>query len=181
LHFIKDIRNASLNDGVGITGEPLECLHNPPQEPLHVDDLSTELTLSMFLALKHSSENAYTKIQRAIVGNKFEFPGEFAFPDCELPMFHQTKCLLANLSGVPSVVKDMCTNSCTVRAPSCTTTSGGTGRYFTAFVGLLSALNTCPECSELQYDQVKLQWRNSRIKHPHAVFHTIPIAPQLQA
>ncbi|KAI6148359.1 hypothetical protein BKA82DRAFT_4014428 [Pisolithus tinctorius] len=30
LHFVKDIRNASLNDGVGITGEPLECLHNPP-------------------------------------------------------------------------------------------------------------------------------------------------------
>ncbi|KAI5998505.1 hypothetical protein F5J12DRAFT_895438 [Pisolithus orientalis] len=30
LHFVKDIRNASLNDGVGITGEPLECLCNPP-------------------------------------------------------------------------------------------------------------------------------------------------------
>ncbi|KAI6148360.1 hypothetical protein BKA82DRAFT_3926914, partial [Pisolithus tinctorius] len=71
--------------------------------PLHIDDLSTELALSMFLALEHSSENAYTKIQRAV---------QKAFPDCELPMFHQTKRLLANLSGVTSVVKDMCINSC---------------------------------------------------------------------
>ncbi|KAI5998504.1 hypothetical protein F5J12DRAFT_724804, partial [Pisolithus orientalis] len=82
---------------------------------LHIDDLSTELALSMFLALEHSSENAYTKIQRAI---------QKTFPDCKLPMFHQTRCLLANLSRVMSVVKDMCINSCA------------------AFIGPLSALDT---------------------------------------
>ncbi|KAI6008935.1 hypothetical protein F5J12DRAFT_702302, partial [Pisolithus orientalis] len=122
--------------------------------PLCVDDLSTELVLSMFLALKHSSENAYMKTQRAI---------QKTFPDCELPTFHQMKCLLTNLSRVTSIVKDMCINSCT------------------AFIGPLSALDTCPECSKPRYDQGKLQWSNGRTKHPHAIFHTIPITPQLQA
>ncbi|KAI6002448.1 hypothetical protein F5J12DRAFT_723081, partial [Pisolithus orientalis] len=88
---------------------------------LHIDNLSTELAFSMFLALKHSSENAYTKIQRA---------AQKTFPNCELPTFQQTKHLLTNLSGVTSVVKDMCINSCA------------------AFVGPLSALDTCPECSK---------------------------------
>ncbi|KIM55008.1 hypothetical protein SCLCIDRAFT_135597 [Scleroderma citrinum Foug A] len=48
----------------------------------------------------------------------------------------------------------------------------------TAFVGPYADLDTCPECSEARFDQ---QWQNRGNKHPHAVFHTIPIGPQLQA
>lgn len=154
MSFIQAIRNASLDDGIGLTDEALEQLHNPPKEPLCVDDWYTELALSMFIALEHSSESMYEKIQKAI--NK-------CFPDAELPSFHRTKSLLTRLSGVTSVVKDMCINSCA------------------AYVGPLSNLDSCPECSEPRYDQVKFNRSNSRIEHPRAVFHMIPIAPQLQS
>ena len=154
MSFIQTIRDASLDDGIGLTGEPLEQLRNPPKAPLRVDDRYTELALSMFIALEHSSESTYEKIQRAI---------EQCFPDAEIPSFYQTKCILAGLSGVTSIVKDMCINSCA------------------AYVGPLSNLDSCPECSEPRYDQVKFDRSNGRIKHPHAVFHTIPIAPQLQS
>ncbi|KAI6094453.1 hypothetical protein EV401DRAFT_2164076, partial [Pisolithus croceorrhizus] len=152
--FVQDIRNVSLDDGVGLTGEQLTCLHNPPKEALSIEDPSIEIALSMFIALEHSSESTYAKIQWAI---------QKGFPDSELPTFHQTKRILANLSGVTSVVKDMCVNSCA------------------AFIGLLLDLDVCPECSEPCYDQVKLQRSNGRIKQPRAMSHTMPIGPQLQA
>ncbi|KAL4077692.1 hypothetical protein J3A83DRAFT_4356622 [Scleroderma citrinum] len=65
--------------------------------------------------------------------------------------FYQTKHLLTDLSGVTSVINHMCINSCT------------------AYVGPLSDLDSCPECSKPQ------------IRHSHVVFHMIPIAPQLQS
>jgi len=108
----------------------------------------------MFIALEHSFESTYEKIRRAI---------EQCFADVELLSFHQTKRILADLSGVTSIVKDMCINSCA------------------AYVGPFADLDSCPECSEPQYDQVRFDRSNGRIKHPHAVFHTIPIAPQLQS
>ncbi|KAL4073140.1 hypothetical protein V8B97DRAFT_1916554 [Scleroderma yunnanense] len=66
LSFIQAIRDMSLNNGTSLTGEDLEQLHNPPKEPLHVDDWYTELSLLMFITLKHSSESTYIKIQKAI-------------------------------------------------------------------------------------------------------------------
>ncbi|KIO08757.1 hypothetical protein M404DRAFT_22611 [Pisolithus tinctorius Marx 270] len=135
-------------------GEDLDRLRNPPKEPLRVDDQYTELALSMFIALEHSSESTYEKIRQAI---------QKCFPDVGLPSFHQMKRLLANLSGVTSVANHMCINSCAT------------------YVGPLSNLEICPECSEPHYDQVKLHRSNGRIKHPCAIFHTIPITPQLQS
>ncbi|KIK25411.1 hypothetical protein PISMIDRAFT_9618 [Pisolithus microcarpus 441] len=154
MSFIQAIRGASLGDGVGLTGEALERLRNPPQEPLSVDDWYRELSLSIFIALEHSSESTYEKIRKAI---------EKCFPEAEIASFHQTKRVLADLSGVTSVAHHMCVNSCA------------------AYVGPFSDLDTCPECDEPRYDQVKLNRSSGRVKHPRAVFHTIPIAPQLQS
>ncbi|KAI6004300.1 hypothetical protein EDD15DRAFT_2130849, partial [Pisolithus albus] len=154
MSFIETIRSATLDDGTGLTGEALERLRNPPKDPLCVDDPYTELALSMFIALEHSSEITYEKIRKAI---------QKCLQGIELPSFHQTKRLLADLSGVMSVVKDMCVNSCAT------------------YVGPLSDMDTCPECSEPRYDQVKFNKSGGKVKHPPAVFHTIPIAPQVQS
>ncbi|KAI6164565.1 hypothetical protein EDD17DRAFT_1506544 [Pisolithus thermaeus] len=61
LHFVQDIRNASLDDGVGLTGEQLTCLCNPPKEALSIEDPSIEIALSMFITLEHSSETGHSK------------------------------------------------------------------------------------------------------------------------
>ncbi|KAI6114439.1 hypothetical protein F5141DRAFT_1002244 [Pisolithus sp. B1] len=50
-----------------------------------------------------------------------------------------------------------------------------------AYIGPLSDMDTCPECSKLCYNQVKFNKSGGKIKHPHAVFHMIPIALQIQS
>jgi hypothetical protein len=48
LSFIRTLRNATLDDGIGLTGDALHCLCNPPREALQ-PDLNTKLVLSIFL------------------------------------------------------------------------------------------------------------------------------------
>ena len=153
LSFVQALRNASLDDGIGLTGDALDRLRNPPHESLEPDP-DTKLALSMFFALEHSSEESYERIRRSIHDRH---------PDTLLPSFYHVKQMLADFSGVTSLVNDMCINSCA------------------AFVGPYAHLDRCPECNEARYDQTRLENSGGSIKAPRAVFNTIPVAPQLQA
>lgn len=154
ISFIQALRNATLDDGTGLKGEKLERLRNPPRQSLCIDDPSTILALRMFMALEHSSQDTYVQIREAVIE---------CYPDSDVPPFHRVKTILANLSGVESLVDHMCINSCT------------------AFVGPYADYDMCPECGQHRFDQIKFTKSNGRIKNPRAVFHTIPIGPQLQA
>ncbi|KAI9433272.1 hypothetical protein H4582DRAFT_1769973, partial [Lactarius indigo] len=50
-----------------------------------------------------------------------------------------------------------------------------------AFTGPFSELESCPMCSEVRYDQFRLEASSGTEKIPWQEFHTIPIRPQLQA
>ena len=153
LLFIQALRNASLDDDIGLTGNALHRLRNPLHESLE-PDLDAKLALSIFFALKHSSEESYERIWH----NIHEW-----HPDTSLPSFYHIKQILADFSRVTPLVNDMCINSCTV------------------FVGPYAHLDWCPECNEARYDQMRLENSGGDIKALHAVFNTIPITPQLQA
>ncbi|KAG1725615.1 uncharacterized protein EDB91DRAFT_1239764 [Suillus paluster] len=133
--FIRALWEARLDDGVGLKGEALERLRNPPSYPATVDDPAVDFALSMFLALEHSSEAAYEDIQTA---------AHRCFPESDIPS--------VTLSVVDSVVDHMCINTCV------------------AFVGPYTDCETCPECGT-----------PCKVKVPQAVFHMIPIGPQMQA
>jgi hypothetical protein len=79
-------------------------------------------------------------------------------PEATIPSYYKAKRLVADLTGVESVMHHMCINSCI------------------AYTGPFQDLEACPMCSEPRYDQFRLE---SRI--PRQEFHTIPIGPQLQA
>ena len=147
--LIQSIRNASLDDGIGLTGASLERLRNPPKEVLDINNPYEKLAIEIFVALEHSSEATYDKIRTSIHAH---------VPGSQLPSFYQVKQLLADATGITSIVNHMCMNSCT------------------AFVGPYADLDACPECGEARLD-VRARG-NTR---PRAVFHTIPIGPQLQA
>ena len=147
--LIHSIQNASLNDGIGLTGAALEHLHNPPNKVLDLNDPYAKLAIEIFMALEHSSEATYDKICSSI---------HVHIPGSQLPLFYQVKQLLTDVTGVMSIVNHMCINSCT------------------AFVGPYADLDACPECAEARFD---VHARGHT--RPHAVFHTIPIGPQLQA
>ncbi|KAG1845762.1 hypothetical protein C8R48DRAFT_779767 [Suillus tomentosus] len=79
MEFVCALQQASLDDKVGLTGEDLECLRNPPQTPCLIDNPCDELAISMFLALQHASEAAYSNIQAAV---------KKCYPDSEVPSLH---------------------------------------------------------------------------------------------
>ena len=79
------------------------------------------------------------------------------YPDSGMLTYHQVKRLIAQLTGIIPIIHDMCINSCIAY----------TGPYATA--------ELCPTCAERRYDPL------STGKIPRMQFHTMPLAPQLQA
>ncbi|KAG2065831.1 hypothetical protein BDR04DRAFT_1130256 [Suillus decipiens] len=160
MSFICSLQSATLDDGVGLKGEDLLCLQNPPRFLCQIDNLCEELAISLFLALQHSSEVAYDNIQNTV---------QKCYPDSEVPSLYRVKKLIHELMGISSIVNHQCINSCV------------------AFVSPYAGLEMCPMCGKLRYDQKKLahsrlsQCSHGHKKVPHAVFQTIPIGPQLQA
>lgn len=78
------------------------------------------------------------------------------------PSHHNVKRIVAQMSGIESIVDDMCIEGCT------------------AFTGEYALLNHCPQCHLHCYDQIKFDASNGKVKSPVKVFHTIPLSPQLQ-
>ena len=63
MSFIQWIRDASLDDGTGLTGEALYRLRSPPKEVLELPSPCQKLAIRNFMALEHSSEDVYKKIR----------------------------------------------------------------------------------------------------------------------
>ncbi|KAG1804298.1 hypothetical protein EV424DRAFT_1295868, partial [Suillus variegatus] len=154
MQFILALHNATLDDSVGLIGDALERLQTPPQAQARLDDPDIEHGISLFLTLEHASESAFNKSCAATLHRH---------PEDNIPTLHQVKKIISDLSGITSIIKDQCINSCV------------------AFVGPYTDLDSCPICNEPHYDLIQLQRSRGRIKHPRQVFHTFPIGPQLQA
>ncbi|KAG2337321.1 hypothetical protein BDR05DRAFT_1005135 [Suillus weaverae] len=154
MSFICSLWSITLSDRVGLKGEDLQRLQNPPRFPCQIDNPCEELAISLFLALQHLSEVAYDNIRNTV---------QKRYPDSEVPSLYRVKKLIHELTGISSIVDHRCINSCV------------------AFVSPYAGLEMCPMCGELRYDQKKLARSHGCKKVPHAVFQTIPIGPQLQA
>ncbi|KAG2065999.1 hypothetical protein BDR04DRAFT_1160797 [Suillus decipiens] len=61
MEFILALQEALLDDGIGLTGDALECLQNPPRHRPEFGSADVEYGVTLFLALKHSSEDAFHK------------------------------------------------------------------------------------------------------------------------
>ncbi|EIW75401.1 hypothetical protein CONPUDRAFT_65682, partial [Coniophora puteana RWD-64-598 SS2] len=153
MSYIMRIRSASLDEGIGLKGDALTRLRNPPTRPIEILSPETLLTLRMLEAMEHAPEEAYNKVRDAI-------------NECfttSIPSLHKTKDCLADISGVQAVHDDMCVASCV------------------AFTGDSAHLEECPDCGEPRYDQKKLQESHGRTKAPRLVMTTYLLGPQVQA
>jgi hypothetical protein len=152
--FVRRLQEASLDDpSLGMSCEALERLRSPLREQslLAIDD-DTCLAINMYLG--NPSEATYKVNRRAFLRR---------LPEADIPSYYKTKRLVADLTGVDSVVHHMCINLCI------------------AYTGPFSDLEACPVCAEGQYDQFRLDSSSGRDRVPRQEFHTIPIGPQLQA
>jgi hypothetical protein len=149
--FIKDIRNAMLDDpSLGLSDEAILRLRHPIHEQLShsIDD---DLRTAIKLFLGNPSEATY-ETNRAILLDRI--------PGANIPTYYRAGRIIAEMTGIESVVHHMCINSCV------------------AFTGPFRTLDECPICSEPRYDQFRLQSTHDKV--PRQEFHTIPIGPQLQ-
>jgi len=150
LQFIHELRsNPSIADEK-LDDETKQRLRSPPTEipTLTADE---RLCIRLFLADTDGSERIYNETCAAI---------QECFPESELLSHYLVKKKVAELTGVVSILEDMCPNSCV------------------AYTGPLKDAETCPHCGEARYD-AELAARGT--KKPRQQFNTFPIGPQIQA
>jgi hypothetical protein len=152
--FVTALQGATLSDrSSGLSSEALECLRNPPcGQPSISIDKDLQLAIDWYLA--NPSESTYEAIRAGIIRHS---------PHINVPSYYKTKRLVADLTGIESVVHDMCINSCV------------------AYTGPFEDKESCPICSEPRYDELWCASSNGRDKIPRQEFHTILIRPQIQA
>jgi len=138
---------------LGMSSDAVEHLQNPLcKDPSLSVDADTRMALKLFL--NDPSERAYKKSCATILRRH---------PDDILPSCYKIRRLIADLTGIESVIHDMCINSCI------------------AYMGPFSELETCPACLESRYELSSPQSRSRRERKPQQTFHTIPVGPQIQA
>ncbi|KAF9487804.1 hypothetical protein BDN71DRAFT_1542881 [Pleurotus eryngii] len=148
--YISLIKAATLENG-GLDPSTIEQLQNPPEGPVDISEPDTRLSTDLFLTTTNASEATYNAVQTVISA---------CFPDTNVLSHHLMKKLVLQLSGVVSIVDDMCVNSCH------------------AFTGPFTDLDHCSVCGKAQYELIELEMHNKKI--PCQQFHTIPLGPQLQ-
>ncbi len=150
VNFIKGLQNPALDDSaLGMSIEAVERLHNPAHEQscLALND-DTWLAIDLFLG--NPSELTYEMNHTCIL---------HYYLDCKLPTYYKIKCLVSKMTGIESLVHNMCINLCI------------------AYTGPFAGLNTCPVCSKAHYDCCHLESSYRKERVPWKEFHTIPIGP----
>ena len=143
--FIHAIKKATLDDpSCNLDKDVIDRLRHPPTTPLSLSE-GQRFSLSLFLSMQNAPQEVYTSTRETILHHH---------PTDELLTLDRVKRLVAEISGVIPIARDMCINSCM------------------AYTGPYLALNQCPVCLEPRYvDKRK----------PKQTFNTFPLGPQLQA
>ena len=138
--FIKGLQGATLDDpSLGMSDKALQHLQNPPyeQSPRVIDKVPW-LVIDLYVGTP--LEATYVTVHKAIL---------CFLLDLELPSYYKIKCLVADLTGIESVMHHICVNFCI------------------AYTGPFLDLEACPVCSEPWYDQFHLQSGPGGEKIPH--------------
>jgi hypothetical protein len=151
------MQSASLDDeGTGLSAEAIMRLKFPLQlTPLLDRDRITTAAVKLYLSCS-ASDKEYERTRKIII----ELHG--CSPD-EFPTLYRVKQIVAELTGVESIVHDMCIDSCV------------------GFTGPFGGLAHCPECGKCRYDVVKFAESGGEIRIPRKQFSSISVGPQLQA
>ena len=148
--FIDRLKDAQL-DNDGLHPDVLQQLRNPIQEPFQLNNPDLRLAIDLFI--EHSNQS-YNKTRESILRRH---------PDDELSSHDQICRKVSRLTGIDSIIHDMCPKVCV------------------AYTGPFAELEACPVCGEPRYDPILLHKSHGRTERPQQQFHTMPVGPQLQA
>lgn len=152
--FIRGLRDITLDDPLlGMSEEAIRRLRDPPRDDPSLS-VAGDTRLAVKLFVDCPSKETYETIRADILDHH---------PEDDLSSYYKVKRLVSDLTGIESIVHDMCINSCV------------------AYTGPFSELEACPVCSESRYDLSGTQSSSRRERKSRQKFHTIPIGPQIQA
>ncbi|KAJ7088471.1 hypothetical protein B0H15DRAFT_939305 [Mycena belliarum] len=146
--FIQCLQEATLSNPDELDADVIDRLENPPSHT-PVLDADQRLAVDLFLSVTDASEKVYNTMRAAIMRRH---------PDDPILSYHGVKRLVVEISGVTSIIKDMCINTCL------------------AYTGPFAEEDSCRYCHEPRYDP-----KRPGARVPRRQFHTIPLGPQLQA
>ena len=121
--FIQEISTATLDNGP-LDEEVVSVLRNPREGPFEIPEPDVRLPLDVFIGCKNASEATYNAVRDAVLRR---------FPGTNFLSHHLAKKVIAEYTGVVSVLDNMCINSCQ------------------AFTGPLADRLTCSECGQPRY------------------------------
>jgi hypothetical protein len=122
--FIYDLRKATLsNDTLPEKMRYLLC--NPIEAEPDLEDADLQLSIKLYMGAGGESEQVYNDTHSSILERH---------PDNPILSFHKVKQIIEELTGIISIIHDMCVNSCL------------------AYTGPFSDLLTCPYCNEPRYE-----------------------------
>ena len=157
--IIAAIRDATLANG-GLPEAVVERLRNAENQKLDLSEEPELLTgIEFFIDTENASEKVYANV-RETYHHSLDRLGYDYNP---IPSLFQLKRRISDITGVHSILHDMCPNSCI------------------AYTGPFSDLEICPKCQTTRYDPIVLASSGGRKKIAQCQFHTIPLGPQLQA
>ena len=124
--FIKHIRNAKLDDlSLGLSDEAIDRLQHPNHKQPRCS-INDDLCTAIKLFLGNPSEATY-ETNRAIILDRL--------PGANIPTYYRVGRIIAEMTGIESVMHHMCINLCVM------------------FTGPFLTLDKCPLCDKPHYDQ----------------------------
>lgn len=157
LAFISQMQSACLDDeGTGLSAEAIMWLKFPLQlTPSFDKDRITTAAVKLYLSCS-ALDKEYERTHKVIIELHDYSPDKFL-------TLYRVKQIVAELTGVESIVHNMCIDSCV------------------GFMGPFCGLTHCPECGKCHYDVVKFAESGGEIQVPHKQLSSIPVGLQLQA
>jgi hypothetical protein len=68
ISFIQALQRSTLDDNLSpLDPDALDCLRNPPQHQLKIEDPHLRLAINTYLALEHSAVEAYNNVRKAVL------------------------------------------------------------------------------------------------------------------
>jgi len=160
IDFVIALRSTSAEDAIArLSDNALHRLFNPPNTPLLIESPGICHSISTYLALEHSSQDAYECVCHSTMWNFLQAPGID-----NIQSIYNIEKLICTFTSIEPIHHDMCPNMCLV------------------YTGPLAHLDTCSICGKSRWNQQRLQGFDGCVKQVLAqTFMTIPLGPQLQA
>jgi hypothetical protein len=160
--FIAALQEATLEGDTGLDADAKDRLQNPITEPVDLtEEPHLRAGIDIYLNTTNASEETYKDVRQSIRAYLGRLGVDDQAEDNSMPSLFTVKKEIGMLTGVHSIMTDMCINTCL------------------AYTGPFAELDSCPYCSQPRYDPAATL--AGEPKRSRRQFHTLPVGPQLQA